>query len=262
MVPFETLTLVYFAALACAAPTSGAPRARLVEFVLASMTVCAGVVAAAMLAPFDVRAWLAHGYLMLGYWLPARLATSPVAPTPFETWLVRMDSRWRRVAPSLPRPVGVVLELAYLLCYPAVPFAFVVVWTLGTNSDVNRFWVSVLASGFLSYGWLPWLVSRPPRLARTGLDRRGALAGFNVAVLRRISHGLNTFPSGHVAVGVAAAFAVLPVWPLGGAMLMVVALGVAAGAIAGFYHYATDVVFGVVVGVVCSGAVRVLLPGP
>jgi hypothetical protein len=223
----------------------------------------------ATLGPPDTRAWLAHGYLMLGYWLPASLVTDAGRPTRFEAWLARTDSAWRRHATPLPRPAATLLELAYLLCYPAVPFAFVVAWTLGSVADVDRFWVAVLGSGFLSYGWLPWLVSRPPRTVVAAVAEPGAgppsprsLAALNAAVLRRISHQFNTFPSGHVAVSVAASLSVLPIWLPGGVIVSVIATGVVAGAVAGRYHYLVDVVLGIAVGIGCAFLSRLLPPAP
>ena len=252
MRPFETLTLVYFAALACAAPLSRAPRDRVLQFELKAAVVCIGVLAAAAFASNGVREWLGHAYLVSAYWLPAGLVQPGVAhPTALERWLARTDAAWRRHASPLPRPAAMLLELAYLLCYPAVPFAFCVAWLFGTGMDVNRFWMSVLGAGFLSYGWLPWLVSRPPRIVHAPAASRH-IASFNVAVLRRVSHELNTFPSGHVAVAVAAALSTLPVWPPGGLVVSFVAAGVVAGAVAGRYHYLTDVVLGLVTGVACG----------
>ena len=97
-----------------------------------------------------------------------RCSSSPHQPGRFESWLVRSDERCRIFAISL-RVGGSILELSYLLCYVLVPVAFVFVWANGT-ADVDRFWTAVLLSGFLCYGSLPWLVSRPPRTL-TGDDR-------------------------------------------------------------------------------------------
>jgi membrane-associated phospholipid phosphatase len=74
------------------------------------------------------------------------------------------------------------------------------------------------------------------------------LAAVNTAVLNRVSHQLNTFPSGHVAVAVVAASSAFSVWWPAGLVLAVVAAGIAIGAVAGRYHYVVDVIFGVIVG--------------
>jgi membrane-associated phospholipid phosphatase len=137
-----------------------------------------------------------------------------------------------------------------LLCYPAVPVSFAAVWLLGTAADVDRFWLAVLASGFASYGCLPWLVSRPPRLIEERLEQTHRIASLNVGILRRVSHQMNTFPSGHVAVSVVAALSLLRVWTAGGAVMAAVAAGIAVGAVVGRYHYLLDVLLGAAVGVV------------
>jgi membrane-associated phospholipid phosphatase len=79
-------------------------------------------------------------------------------------------------------------------------------------------------------------------------DAPFALAAVNTAVLDRVSHQLNTFPSGHVAVAIAAASSAISVWWPAGLVLGIVAAGIAIGAVAGRYHYVMDVIFGVIVG--------------
>jgi hypothetical protein len=63
---------------------------------------------------------------------------------------------------------------------------------------------------------------------------------------------LNAFPSGHVAVSVAAAIAAGRVAPLAGVVLDVIAAGVAIGAATGRYHFVVDVAVGVAVSVIAS----------
>jgi len=222
--------------------------------------VAAGAVAltaaVAAMASVDVRAWFGHAYLVLGYWIPA-LLTSPSSNGWFERWLIRTDNVWRRMLWPAPPSVVAFGEACYLLCYPLVPAAFLVTWICGTPADIDRFWTAALASGFACYGSLPWLVSRRPRLVETlavPQQSRAGLARFNVAVLRRVSHQMNTFPSGHVAVAVSIAYAVHGVWPLAGWIFGIVALGIAFGAVAGRYHYAIDAVVGVLVGTIAGTA--------
>ena len=100
-----------------------------------------------------------------------------------------------------------------MLCYPLVPFAFAAVWVSGRVEEADRFWTAVLLAGFACYGTLPWLVSRPPRLMERTASAPSSLSRGNAWVLSRISHQRNTFPSGHVAVSLAAALMVFPVWP-------------------------------------------------
>jgi membrane-associated phospholipid phosphatase len=135
-----------------------------------------------------------------------------------------------------------------------VPAAFVTVWLSGTTGQVDRYWVAVLVSGFVCYGSLPWLVSRPPRMfGELHASRPGrSVAAFNVSVLRRVSHELNTFPSGHVAVATAVALMLFPVSRAAGAVFGIVAAGIAAGAAIGRYHYGVDVIAGVLIGLAAA----------
>lgn len=110
---------------------------------------------------------------------------------------------------------------------------------------MRRFWLAVLPAGYVCYVSLPWLVSRPPRLVREHTAR--AIARLNVFVLGRVSHQLNTFPSGHVAVSLAAAAGVAQVSAVAGALVLLTALAIALGAVAGRYHYMVDVLLGVLV---------------
>jgi undecaprenyl-diphosphatase len=79
----------------------------------------------------------------------------------------------------------------------------------------------------------------------------------NLHVLNYASVQLNTFPSGHVATSLAAALAVADPLPAAGAVLGVVAIGIAAASIVGRYHYVADVVAGAMVAIVAFAASRV-----
>jgi membrane-associated phospholipid phosphatase len=264
MFSFERLAILYFALFSVVALFGGRGRRRPLPAALGAIATVAGIVGISRTTPVAVRVWIPHLYLVVGYWLPALLVDSHVSPT-FEAWLVETDRRFRQYQVSMPRWMTHSVELAYLMCYPAVPVALAAVWMRGTVVDAERFWLSVLAAGFLCYGNLPWLPSRPPRLldhhpaGSTHPDHPLAVAHnsgsqvfglLNTAVLTRVSHQLNTFPSGHVAVSVAAAACAFTVWWPAGLALALVATGIAIGAVAGRYHYVVDVLLGVGVGLV------------
>lgn len=249
MHPYELLAVGYFVALAVAtrrARTDEAHRRRAMR--LAVLTAGA-VVAFAYLLPAGVRAWVPITYLVLGYWIPAILTPSK-PDAAFEAWLRQTDADWGLSALRVPAWIRHPLEMAYLFCYPLVPAALAVVWTLGRDADIERFWLATLLAGYACYATVPWLASRPPRLLAPSGDPGGAVAALNVRVLRRMSHQLTTFPSGHVAVATAAALTVWPVSRPAGLALAVIAAGIAAGAVAGRYHFAVDVALGVVVGAI------------
>lgn len=255
---FEALAIAFFAVITLAAPFTRATRARQLRVALLSSALIGGVAAAIQALRPEFRIWIGHAYLAAGYWMPALLVPSGnvgrVLSDPpssgFEAWLVRTDERCRRLIAPPPGWAVQLLELAYLFCYLLVPVAFVLVWTTGTTADADRFWSAVLLAGLACYGSLPWLVSRPPRWRDT--TPASGIRRFNVYVLGHVSHGLNTFPSGHVAVSIAAALEVLSVSRPAGVALMVTAGAIAAGAVAGRYHYAVDVALGLTIGIAAS----------
>lgn len=255
MYPFESLALAWFGGLFVAAPFAGADRRRRLAVLASCLALALFIGLVAVRLNTGVRAWLPHGYLVLGYWLPGILAPSVSHPTAFETWLVRSDAALRPRLPAVPPVLTPLVELAYLVCYPLVPVAFAIVWARGEDDDVARFWVAVLLAGYACYGSLPWLVSRPPRIVEGAMPIPGhRVAAANAFVLGRVSHQLTTFPSGHVAVSSAAAGALMAVSAPGGLIVGAVAAAIAIGAVAGRYHYVIDVVLGLFVAAVAVGA--------
>jgi membrane-associated phospholipid phosphatase len=232
---------------------AGVERARRIRAAVVALLCAAAVYGVARTCPLTARLWLPFLYIPLGYWIPVPLVSSRRGGA-FEAWLRRSDDALRDLARALPGWLAYIVEIGYLTCFPLIPVAFAVVWIGGTSADVTRFWTAVLLAGYACYITLPWLVSRPPRLidglvvsaAPTGVSRA------NVFVLGRVSHHLNTFPSGHVAVSIAAAISAAAVAPLAGVVLGIFATGVALGAIAGRYHYIVDVVLGVGVGILAA----------
>jgi hypothetical protein len=241
----ESLALGYFLAFAVAASAMGWKSGG--RATAASLLMVAVVAAAAVLLPLAPRFWMGHVYLVAGYWIPPLVSRRDDGGT-FERWLAAADVRWQHLVDRAPRWLAHTGELSYLLCYPFVPAAFACVWFLGTIADFERFWGAVLIAGFACYVSLPWLTARPPRLLP--LDRRvsAGVARLNTAVLARASHGLTTFPSGHVAVSVAAALSLVPVYVPLALAFMCISAGIAFGAAIGRYHYVIDVLAGAAVG--------------
>ena len=244
MAAYESVALAYFVGLSLVAWRGPVPLQRRLIVSVMALAIVGVIAAVAELGSSVLRGWAPHAYLVVGYWLPAMLTSQPVVATRFERWLVRSDSHVRRWLPAVPAPLRPFTEVAYLLCYPMIPAAFAMVWTRGVPSDVTRFWVAVLLSGYACYICLPWLVSRPPRLLEGASVSVDPLAGINGHVLGRVSHGLNTFPSGHVAVSCAASAMLAAVSPAAAVGFGIVAALIAVGAAAGRYHYAVDVLFG------------------
>jgi hypothetical protein len=253
MLPFERLVVVYLAFFALAAPFARVDRTRRTRTALAALSLAALVFSASRLLPIAARLWLPFLYIPIGYWIPVPLVPSQRGGA-FEAWLIRTDGALRGAVNAMPRWLANSVEIGYLFCFPLIPIAFAVVWTAGSLAEIARFWTAVLVAACACYVTLPWLVSRPPRF----IDNRPAdvvqtaVSRANVFVLGRVSHHLNTFPSGHVAVSVAAALAAGRVVPLAGVVLGVIAVGVALGAVTGRYHFAVDAALGLGVGVIAS----------
>lgn len=248
MLRLELLAIVYFVTFAAAVSATGRPRRRGWAVAATASALMAAVVAlAAAGLPLTARLWLAHLYLVTAYWLPA-LVEPRDDNRAFERWLVNTDARWQQRLVRVPTSLALAGEFAYLLCYPFVPAAFAVVWVAGTAADADRFWTAVLLAGFTCYVSLPWLTARPPRLLSAGERDSSRVAGTNAAILARLSHGQTTFPSGHVAVSIAAALSVLSVSILGALVFTAIAGGIALGAATGRYHYVIDVVTGIAAG--------------
>jgi hypothetical protein len=241
MTPFEWLAVAYFILLPLAAAGNARPRGWF--YAIGAILL---VIVARLFLPWEARAWLPHAYLVLGYWIPAAFVRA--VNTKFESWLADADRRLGSWGLGLGRVRATsFLEVAYLLCYPLVPAAFVVVFALGTPRDITRFWMAVLLAGYACYGSLPWTAARPPRLVSA--PEPIFFARVNAGVLGRVSHNMNTFPSGHVAVALAASLVVCSVSSAWGAGFLAVSGAVAVAAVRGRYHYLVDVLVGAGVGI-------------
>jgi hypothetical protein len=188
--------------------------------------------------------------LLIGYWLPALLVREP--DLRFERHLLNFDRKLfgsgglEEFERRAPRALIEYLELAYLLCYAVVPAGFACLLLAGHGGDaIDRYWSIVLLASFICYGSLPWTATRAPRaIEPPRTATRSSVRQLNLAVLNRASVQWNTFPSGHTAASLAAAFAVGIYMPLAGVVLGIIALSIAAGSVVGRYHYAADALAG------------------
>jgi membrane-associated phospholipid phosphatase len=146
-------------------------------------------------------------------------------------------ARWRRTW------TGSVLELAYVFCYPVVPLGIAALYVFGFRHAVDDYWTVVLLSAYPCYALLPFVQLLPPRLVAHDDDAKAArkVRGFNLWLVRHVTHEANTFPSGHVAASAAIALVLLRFVPAAGLVFALIALGIAAGCVVGRYHYAVDV---------------------
>ena len=202
------------------------------------------------------RAWLPLIYLLEGYWLCGLFFRRPMREAEarllaFDRWLFGV-AKLDRLLSRGPRFVLEYVELAYVLAFPFVPLSFSLFWWQGLRAETDSFWTAVLLAGFVCYGMLPWIQTRPPRSVETDspLDRRGVLLRrVNLFVLDGGSVQANTFPSGHASTAVAAALAVVVVDGATGAAFLFLALSIVVASVLGRYHYATDSVLGGLIGI-------------
>jgi membrane-associated phospholipid phosphatase len=255
----EIVSLVYFGSLVALARSGWIEQTsagRLKATLLAAMGAAVPVLAASpLLASMPwLRDWAPLLCLPLGYWAPAALVRGP-RPM-FEKWLWRTEVRaWQHIEPVVartPRWLLAWFELAYLMVYPFVPLGFSIVYSMGSPTDVDRFWTAVLATEYICYGLLPLLPSRPPRML-TPQGNDGPLPTANAWFLGRFAHGWNTFPSGHAAGAMATALSVAAAVPAAGFPMLLVATSIAIGTMTGRYHYVADTVAGVALALVVVG---------
>ena len=241
------MTAAYFAYLAFVAIARRKPRPAAL-----SIATCAAVFVIGMPHVMPLV------YLLIGYWLPATLVRHPNVT--IERALLRFDHTLfgtdglTRFEQHAPRLLVEYLEAAYLMCYAVIPAGYLCLVLAGPGGEaVDRFWSLVLLASFACYGLLPWMPTRAPRaLERQRTGARSWIRGANLTVLDRASVQWNTFPSGHTAASLATALAVGIDMPAAGVVFAIVAISIAAGSVAGRYHYAADALAGAAVALLAS----------
>lgn len=200
-----------------------------------------------------LRDWVPVGLMVLAYWQPGILFVSQ--NTRLQALLQKLDRKILSAAGFLKfpsdRPLVATLyqftELAYLLCYPLVPFGLALLYSAGMAEYTDEFWATVLSSSYLCYALVPLTQTLPPRSLPDGdasATRWSRLRILNLWILRHASIQVNTFPSAHVAASLAIALVVLRFLPAAGLVLLGLAISIGIGAAAGRYHYVVDVIAG------------------
>jgi len=260
LLPWEWVALGYYTYLLLVASTVR-------RFARARMAALAGAVACGLALGVQDQSWLGAGTnqwmfavivpslaLLFGYWLSGRFFVAPMREV--EAWLMAVDTRWLRTPGILatyadgPRVVREILETAYVLVYAIIPAGVATLAIGGHAHAIPRFWTVVLLAEFLSYGMMPWLQTRPPRVLESavGMIPPGSMVRrLNGAILDRGSIQANTVPSGHAAGAVATALAVMGVMPYAGAVFLALALAIVVATVVGRYHYLIDSLLGVLV---------------
>ena len=251
----EWVALLYFIYLAVVCWLRPLPPFRRLIITSVSVALIVAIRVTAWIAPSFVRDWTPFLYVSVGYYLTGFLFVAPSAE--LEAWLLKWDHYWfgdptTRFA-NWPWWVVAYLDVVYTLCFLLLPGGFAALALTGHSERANRYWTMVLAADLGAFAPLsffqtrpPWALEPPPKLRASGIHR---LASY---VVKRGTTGVNTFPSGHVAVSIAVAAGVMSSLPVTGAILMAVAASIGVACVVGRYHYAMDVLTGAVLGtVVC-----------
>ncbi len=246
-----------------AVPIRSRGQVALVAFVLVAAGIALQLRAATRWGSV-VLDWLPGVFLLAGYWLPAQLPRRPsrrLQAVLEETDRRLFDAGFARFLENTPHLLIDYLEAAYLCCYAVVPSALAWLYLAGQKAAADAFWTAVLLASLPCYALVAWFETRPPRVG-TGPAAMPAYTSpvrrLNLVVLDRASIHVNTFPSGHAAASFAAALAVGAVLPTAGAVVGLLALSIAAGSVAGRYHYALDAVLGALAAVAAFGITRAL----
>jgi membrane-associated phospholipid phosphatase len=196
-----------------------------------------------------LRDWLTAGLFLVPYWQTGQFFQAPNHR--IEEYLMAFD-RW-----LMPRAAGtsgtartgfgMVLEVAYLFCYPLVPLGLLALYVVGQRNHAAGFWLVVLVSTYLCYAITPFVPAYPPRDLAGGQPastHTGKARVFNRWILKHGSIHAISFPSAHVASTFATSLVLLHYAPIMGLIFLFIAVWISLGAVVGRYHYALDVLAG------------------
>jgi PAP2 superfamily len=259
----NTLTFSFFVVCAWLRPLSRRQRVRASAFGLAGilLTLAAYFAQASLRTPAlsIVRDWLPVPLMMFVYWQTGQFFSHRNGA--LEARLLALDDKilgaflGRRTIPSLNAAAASAFEFAYLFCYPLIPIGMLALYVLGLRVHADDYWAAVLPPTYLCYALLPFIQMFPPRLLAADRWRnlsRGPIRDFNLWVLRHGSIQVNTFPSAHVASTMSASLVLLRLAPPVGVIFLVMAVGIALGAVFGRYHYAADAIAAAALALVSS----------
>jgi membrane-associated phospholipid phosphatase len=199
-----------------------------------------------------LRDWLTVALFLVPYWQTGQFFQGPnhrieQRLMTFDRWLM---PRAARTSGTSHTGLGMLLEVAYLFCYPLVPLGLFALYATGQRSNVASFWLVVLVATYLCYVITPFVPAYPPRdLAgsQPAPARAGKTRLFNRWILKHGSIHAISFPSAHVASTFAVSLVLLRYKPLVGLLFLFVSIWIALGAVVGRYHYALDVLTGVAI---------------
>jgi membrane-associated phospholipid phosphatase len=258
----EWLLIGYFGYVALISPAFHLP-ARFSPFLVAILVPALFFVLARAQHPaFNIlRDWIAVALILVAY---REMDWFSVLPRNFglELRWVQWDrtllNQWglQSRIESLGAVLPMYLELCYLLVYAVAPFVVAILYLEDRRERVNEVLFPYLLGTLLAYALFPYFPSDPPRVAFGGSDLpnvSSVVRELNLWLVGDYGIHSSVFPSAHVSSAFSVAWALFAYLPerrrIGWGML-VYAVSVALGTIYGRYHYAADVVAGLVVSLV------------
>jgi len=248
----EIIVVAYFVYLGIVAWVRGLSAARAGLVSVSAAVMCALVAVVAWMDDATSRAWAPAVYIVAAYFLTGLMFDEPMPR--MEAWLREWDRRLigdpaARFA-GWPAPLLVFLDLVYIFCFLLVPAGFATLVITGHTTMADRYWTLVTAAELGAFALLPFVQTRPPwALEEAGPSGNRILAPVASLFVRHATIRANTFPSGHAAGSLAVALGVGAASPAAGAALGVVALCIALACVVGRYHYAVDVLAGLLMAV-------------
>jgi membrane-associated phospholipid phosphatase len=249
----EWIAFLYFLYLAVVCWLRPRPLSRRRAVTAVSAGFLALIWVAATRLPPVARDWAPLVYVSAAYYVTGWLFVRPSEG--LESWLLAWDRRLlgnptERFA-AWPAAFVAYLEIVYMMCFLLLPGGLAVLILTGQSARANHYWTMVLAADLGAFAPLSVFQTRPPWL----VESRAVLADNSVHRLtsyfvENATIRVNTFPSGHVAVSLAIAAALVDRMPVTGAILFALAASVSLGAVVGRYHYVIDILTGAILAAV------------
>jgi membrane-associated phospholipid phosphatase len=198
-----------------------------------------------------VRDWIPAVLVLVAYWSIDGVARAH-GQRNFESALIGWDRTlldgWglRTAIERFGAVIPAALELIYLLLYTLLPLTIAGFYFRHERNRLDDFIFPFLIGTLTTYALLPHFPSEAPRVVFAGQDLPGVETVFrrlNLWILDQGDIRSSVFPSGHVAVGFAAAFAMRladPQRPVLARSLFVFAVLVWLSTVYGRYHYVSD----------------------
>jgi membrane-associated phospholipid phosphatase len=242
-----------------------AARRRAVVTILAAFAIVAvflGRLSVYVLAPSQasiLRDWLPVALMLVPYWQTGQFFTGPNQK--IQDWLVESDHRLAKLlhlgAVAFGRYTRLSMEWAYSLCYVLPVAGLAVLYAAGLRRYALTYWPIVLVPTNLCYALTPFVPALPPRDISGKASAAGARTKsrvFNLWLQKYASIHAISFPSAHVACGLAISFVLLHYVPIAGVVFLGLAIWIGVAAIVGGYHYAIDVWLGAAVALIVLAA--------